>query len=189
MGALEEEAPGATAEEPEKEMASLTWSTDGLYLSSLELQAEMKEQIDLMAVKRDNETVTFGLDSGAAVTIIPRSSCVDYPLIAPKEDITYTAAGGQQIADEGSRHIFVKPPKEAPRCIRARVGNVRKALLAVADLTDTGHRVTFDDDFGLVEHKKSGSTLYCPKARRVFEAQLPVIPYAQVPNDLGQVRR
>ena len=89
------------------------------------------------------KTQRFGVDSGAAVTAIPRSTAADYPTAKDGAGASYLSATGQPIADEGQRSLLVEVAGVV-RGIRARVTPVRRPLLSVYDLGATGHRVVFE---------------------------------------------
>ena len=62
------------------------------------------------------------------------------------------------IQDEGLRVLQTKAgPNSPPRRLRTRKADVRKPLLAVADLIDTGHAVLFDSSGSYAMHKKTKS--------------------------------
>lgn len=153
---LEEDHEGHDHGEPEGE----NWDADGLYLTSLDLVCE-PGVVTLASVEKQEpalgrERIRFGLDSGAAVAIIPKDACLDYPVSRGSEHATYTAAGGAIIEDEGERCVFVKPVDGGRvRGIRARVGDVKKPLMAVSDLRSTGHEVLLRQDGGEVKNLRS----------------------------------
>ena len=93
-----------------------------------------------------HELVTWGIDSCAATTVIPKSVAGDYPLY--EDDLAgryFTAASGNKIRDEGARLVtglFQKGPK---RAIAARVCNTKRPLLAVGELTESNSGVLFSN--------------------------------------------
>ena len=47
--------------------------------------------------------------------------------------------------------------KEGSRCaIRMQVTDINKSLMSVSRICDTGHKVTFDSEGGVIEHIESG---------------------------------
>jgi hypothetical protein len=152
---------------------------DGMCLSSVCLDLDGVEAIDSLG-----ERVTLGIDSGAAVTIVPRGVCTDYPLQPndrSKVHGGYRAANGQMILDEGSRMLFYKDGSDT-RVIRARVGDVSKGLISVSEMIDCGHRVVFDSDGCYAVHKKTGKTTTFKRRNKVFEIDVDVVPYAMAPD-------
>jgi len=176
-------APGL--QEPEGEA---TYSCDGLYLASLDLVSDTasEEALEISALETPREKLRVGLDSGAAVTIVPMTVAEDYPLETSAKPTQYCAAGGAMIGDQGMRRIGLKQPDGGVRLIRVRVGKVKKALMAVSDCVATGHRVTFDEGGAEVMHKKTGSKLFFPLTKKVYESEFEILPYAELKAFLGK---
>ena len=68
--------------------------------------------------------LTLGIDSSAAVTIIPSSNCNDYPLVKSSYSKSggYTrASNGAKIYDEGCRENFFRSDTGDTRGLRSRV--------------------------------------------------------------------
>ena len=125
----------------------------------------------------------MGIDSGAAVTILPRDKCTDYPLMETSgSHPNYKAANGDTIYDEGARTVFFAAG-DRTRALRARVGKVSKGLISVAEMVDCGHMVVFDGDESYAIHKGTGAKTIFRRRNKVFEVDLDVLPYAQVPAD------
>ncbi len=154
--------------------------------------------LSLHSLDSHRERVTLGIDSGAAVTIVPRGVCTDYPL-QPNERSRvhggYRAANGQMIYDEGTRVLYFKDNGHT-RAIRARVGDVSKGLVSVAEMVECGHRVVFDADASYAVHKETGKKTYFKKRNKVYEIDVDVMPYAttpgngpRYPNGVGHARQ
>ena len=126
------------------------------------------------------EKLTMGIDSGAAVTIIPRSVCTDYPLVstaASRAGASYFAANGQRIADEGNREVFFTQGRgEKPRGMRAHVGDVRKGLICVAEMVDQGYEVHFGPNGHYAQ--RGADRVDFVRRNNVFEVEFEVVPYA-----------
>ena len=131
------------------------------------------------------EKVTYGIDSCAAVTISKPDVAADYPLRKDTRN-TYRTANGSTVTDDGSRHIFVKNGGHALGCLRTRVGQVSRNLMAVVDLVDTGHRVVFerdgDRDVSRATHKATGRSFPLRRAKRIYEADFEVQPFSRSPS-------
>ena len=90
--------------------------------------------------------VTIGVDSGAGVTIWPKNLCSDYPTKkTAKTGERYAPAGKntKAIVNEGERLLKVVLPDSEERALRTQVGDVRKPLVAVSEMSDAGHDVHF----------------------------------------------
>ena len=104
-------------------------------------------------VKKDDTKISFGIDSGAAATTLPKDWCTDYPLEKVGIGKGYYSASGEAIPDLGRRRLVVTT------AVRARVTKVRRALIRGYDMRLTGHQVVFDMEDGVdmsyVLHKKT----------------------------------
>ena len=90
----------------------------------------------------------------------------------------YTAANGESIYDEGKREVCIQGDGSEVRILRTRVGDVRKGLLSVAGLIDTGHVVIFDSEGSVIRHKTTGKTTAMKRVNDVFEVEFDVVPFA-----------
>ena len=127
---------------------------------------------------RGGRKVRFGVDSGAAATVIQSVVCSDYP-INRKQKKTFRTASSTTLETEGRRTLGL-----ADGClVRADVAkDLSKNLMAVAHLCDSGHRVVFDNEEGyFAKHKKTGRKMGFQRLGNVFNVELEVVPFAQAP--------
>ena len=87
--------------------------------------------------------VSFGIDSGAAATTLPKDWCTDYPLEKVGIGKVYYSASGEAIPDLGRRRLVVTTAGSV-KAVRVRVTKVRRALISVYDMCLAGHRAVFD---------------------------------------------
>ena len=91
-----------------------------------------------------NELVTWGIDSCAATTVIPKDMAKGFPLyVDGLAGRFFKAASGHRIQDEGAKILtgsFALGPK---RGIAARVCDTKRPLMAVGELTEGGAGVLF----------------------------------------------
>ena len=125
----------------------------------------------------DHETVRFGVDSGAAVTIMRSDECLDYPILADGTTVKYKTANGGAVPDEG-RRVLVVDTDNGPRVLRTRVGAVTKNLLSVADLVDANRTVVFDAAGSFAKNKTTGALVPFKRRNSVFETDLVVRPFS-----------
>jgi hypothetical protein len=129
----------------------------------------------------------MGIDSGAAVTVLPRNLCADYPL-APNEasvrGVAYRAANGAAVKDEGTRTIQVRTSSGTTRHMRARVCDVTKGLMSVAEMVDANHTVVFSPDRSFARHNATGEISEFRRRNNVFELDLQVLPYVGPTTEL-----
>ncbi|CAK0840427.1 unnamed protein product, partial [Prorocentrum cordatum] len=146
----------------------------GLFLAAL----------DLSTMSSSCETVRFGINSGAAVTAIPRSLGTDYPIAEKPSGAQYLSATGEPIPDEGQRKLMVQTGG-ALRGIRARVMGVRRPLLSVLDLVKSGRRVVFEqgqrgNDISHAVHIESGKTVRFARRQRTWDVDVSIVPAKEV---------
>ena len=104
---------------------------------------------ELCSMEEEYTEVEATLDSGAAICIMPKEMCGDYPIMeseASRAGVSYTAVGGQQIHDEGDRVLNAKVGGAGNyRSVRCKVGRVRKMLLAAAKIVNKGHTIVLSN--------------------------------------------
>ena len=118
----------------------------------------------------DYTTVTFGVDSGAAVTILKTDECTDYPLDDSLRR-EFKAANKTILRTDGRRAVDLVHGG----LIKAEVGNVSKNLMSVADLEDAGFHVQFSGEgqrFAL--HRATGKKFTFKRRGRVYDLELMV---------------
>ena len=141
-----EEQSGMFTEDPE-EIYTLDWNQDALKL-------------------------VFGVDSGAAVTILKTDECSSYPLdTSVKRE--FKAANKTMLKTEGRRNIDLV----SGGLIRAEVGNVSKNLMSVADLEDAGFHVQFSGEGQRYAiHRETGQKFSFVRRGRVYDLEVAVQP-------------
>ena len=147
----------------------------GLYLTSLEKvsDCECTGCLELNALSGVQDTVTFGIDSGAALTMMRKQECQQFRITPTAESSRgeeCRAASGHHIRFEGGRRLMIAGDDGKPRILRTHVGNITKNLMAASDLVDSGHKIVLDDQDCYIEHKASGKITPIYRRHRVFEA-------------------
>ena len=178
-----------SAEEPEQEI-----EVSGLV--SLSMLSKFQKQsssasVPMNSLNEGPRKVSIGVDSGAGVTIWPKSLCSDYPTRASeasKAGVQYAGAGAgsRAIKNEGERVMKLQLAGGDQRAMRTAVGEVRKPLLAVSGMVDAGHDVHFlasGESFAV--HKETGTITKFVRRRGVFEIDAVVPEFSG--ND-GQAR-
>ena len=127
----------------------------------------------------------MGVDSGASISMLPKGVFTDYPLVANKREITYMSATNHPVKDLGGRALVgFTPDTEVARGIRFRVGDIRKPLMAAAEMVDAGHKVVFDKEGGkdvsYALHKATGQYTKFTRAGNVYNLDLVVMPFSEV---------
>ena len=129
--------------------------------------------------------VRFGIDSGAAATVMRSEECGDYPI--DFEEVTYRAANDTTLVTIGRRRLECT----SGACVRTEVaqeGKLSKNLMCLVELVDTGHHVEFDLETGYrATHKATGHVWEFTRRGKVFDIDFDIKPYAQtVPHGRGQ---
>ena len=133
----------------------------------------VRELAGMSLADNGSRRVVFGVDSGASRTVMREEDCGDYP-VDPKFAATYMSACKQSLRTRGRRSLVCRNGDR----LRAEVGPISKNLLAVAELCDTGHRVTFDNETGYeAVHKASGRSLRFDRVGNVFNMSFDILPY------------
>jgi hypothetical protein len=113
-------------------------------------------------VDDSDREITFTVDSGACVTVVP----LDHPAARGyrvhqdgKSGATYGTAmkGGKKIVDQGKRVLQTKVVGSGlPMRLDTRKADVSKPLLAVCQMVDANHTVLFDSSGSYAINKRTG---------------------------------
>ena len=129
-----------------------------------------------------DSSLKIGIDSCAAVSVIPEGLV---PGKIHRDDQTgtrYRAANGTPIYDLGRQEIFGRLDGDgAVKGLKFRVAQVGRPLLSVADLVEKGKRVTFElDDSGRnissIVDRRTDESLPIGFRNRTFEISMTVAP-------------
>ena len=108
------------------------------------------------------EEIEATIDSGAAVCAFPSNLCVEIPLKAceaSRNGVHFKTASGERVPHQGMRTIECITESNLVRKLTGAVTGVKKVLLAVSRLTETGHYVHFNSNGGYIENKTDGSKI------------------------------
>ena len=87
----------------------------------------------------------------------PTNLCKEIPL--SRNGVHFKTASGERVAHEGMRTIECITESNLIRRLTGAVTGVKKVLLAVSRLTETGHYVHFTSTGGYIENKTDGSRI------------------------------
>ena len=124
-------------------------------------------------------TVTVGVDSGAAATVIPAKQFMDYPLVPndrSRAGVPYYTASGGEVKDYGTRNL-VGSIDGVRKGLRASAADVTKALASVADMVDQGHVVVFSSGRSFAYNTTTKEAIEFTRCNKVFEFQMEVEQY------------
>ena len=96
----------------------------------------------------------FGIDSGAAVTVIGQHVAPDYPARAGLKR-TLRAANGAAIPEYGCKRLVIGGAW-GQGIVKAGAPGVSKNLLSVSQLVDGGNEVIFRPNGAFIRHTKTG---------------------------------
>jgi hypothetical protein len=108
------------------------------------------------------EEIEATVDSGSAVCAFPSNLCVEIPLKAceaSRNGVHFKTASGERVPHQGMRTIECITEGNLIRKLTGAVTGVKKVLLAVSRLTETGHYVHFTSTGGYIENKTDGSRI------------------------------
>ena len=129
----------------------------------------------LMEATSKKEELRFGVDSGAALTVIRPDVATDYPVVNRCKRVL-RAADGQAILDLGNKEITLKDGY-GHRIVRTAVADVSKNLLSVAQLVDAGHEVIFSPKKSVIRHLQTGRVKEIERTNGVYEVSYQMEPY------------
>ena len=143
------------------------------------------DSLAVHAVGIQKEKVRFGVDSGAALTVVQKHTGADYPLQKSVNRKVMRAANGEVIPDLGSRDLaVVGHSASGDQCqfLRATVAPVSKNLLSVSALVDAGHEVVFGPSESYYRHQKTGKKKNFQRINGVYELELELEPFSSAPE-------
>ena len=123
---------------------------------------------DVAEIRKDrsDRKLTFRVDSGATVTVVPRKhkAARGYKTWRDRKYGYFygTAAKGKKVMDEGLRVLKTKAGQDPQESflLKTRCVDVENPLLSVIDLLKSGHAVMFDENRSFAIHKKLDVNTY-----------------------------
>jgi len=176
---------------------------DALFINSVEVTEEVLRGVGATAemilkmktlgyigdrTEKGRQKMVWSVDSGAAVTIVPKSIGVDYPIEDQGNGVVYKDASGGDVHDEGTRMLIGKMKsgsRKVTKGIRTRVGNVTRGLLSVCEVVNVGGEVHFTAGRCWIK-RPSGDEVDFVKNGRVFELEMEVLPYSEAKDVLAK---
>ena len=128
-----------------------------------------------MAVESETGELRFGVDSGAALTVVRSDVAMDYPVVGARRR-SLRAANGQAIPNIGNKEITLKD-SQGHRIVKTAVAGVSKNLLSVSQLVDTGHEVIFSPKKSVIRNLQTGRVKEIERTNGVYEVSYQMEPY------------
>ena len=107
-------------------------------------------------VRPSQERLDLTVDSGAAVSALPRDAAQGYPTTEDREPKTYTSASGHAVPTLGSKRTVLCFQNGKTGTVEFDVMDVPKPLLSVSKIIQKGYRVIFDTNGSYIENKING---------------------------------
>ena len=130
--------------------------------------------------KCKGRTLVLTIDSGASENVIGKDAVPECPLrpsAGSMAGVTYVTANGTEMPNRGEQRVRVLTREGAACELRMQVTDVRKPLMSVARICDTGHKVVFTSDGGEIIDIKSGQVTKFDRVDDVYrlEVTLPAV--------------
>ena len=118
----------------------------------------------------------FGVDSGAAVTVVGKDVAPDYPSRKGAARVLW-AANGAAIPEYGHKRLVVRGDWGCG-IVRASTAGVSKNLLSVSQLVDAGNEVVFRPQGAYIHHLRTGRHMPLARTNGVFELAVDLEPFS-----------
>ena len=125
----------------------------------------------------------FGIDSGAALTVIGWHVAPYYPSRAGLKR-TLRAANGAAIPVYGCKRLVIGGAW-GQGIVKAAAG-VSKNRLSVSQLVDAGNEVIFRPDGAFIRHTKTGRLMPLIRRNGVFELEVALSPFKKLNSQMRQ---
>ena len=126
------------------------------------------------------ELIRIIVDSGASDTVMPKTMCSDIPVresAGSKAQMSYAAASGKPIYNEGERELLVMTEHGQERRLVMQVCDVNKCLLSVSKSNKAGNMVILDGDDSYIVNKYTGEEVKLHQDNGVFVMYAWVRPF------------
>ena len=129
-------------------------------------------------IEPDKTKLAITIDSGAAESVINENHA---PMIktraseGSRRGIEYVNANGATMPNRGEKLMPVKAENGLECLLRMQITDVKRALLSVAKVCDSGHEVTFRKDGGCITHLESGKTFNFMRVDGVYRMEMDVM--------------
>ena len=122
------------------------------------------------------ETVTFGVDPGAELTVIGQATATGYPKNGHQSVKAMRDCTGKPVEDLGSKNLVLKGPLGMTYAATT-VAPVQKNPLSVAAMIDAGHEVVFRKSGSYIRNIKTGRWHSLRRVRNTYEVDFRLEPY------------
>jgi hypothetical protein len=148
-------------------------AVSNLHEDELECQA-------CFALGAPQERIDITIDSGASTHALPIRCAPEYEMQEASVPKEYTAASGKKIPRLGHKKVKLDFMDGRQGDVNFEVLDVTKALLSVASMVKTGHRVVFDQESAggsYIEKKSTGERWKIFERNNVYVMPTWVAPF------------
>ena len=121
------------------------------------IKHERENRVEINAID-NNRFIELTIDSGAAETVTGKDQLPQFKTLSNPNDerTSYVLPSGAELKHNGEKRVNIVTEEGSKCTIRMQVTDINKSLMSVSRICDTGHRVTFDSDGGVIEHIETG---------------------------------
>ena len=98
--------------------------------------------------------------------------CPLLPSAGSKAGVKYVTANGTEMPNRGEQRVRVQTKEGAMCMLKMQVTDVRKPLMSVAKICDTGHKVTFSSHGGEIIDLKTGDITKFDRVDDVYRLEV-----------------
>ena len=167
-------------ESTDEEMEGISVRLKGIVLDDW----DQTDKVFITALDKTIERVTFGIDSGAAVTVITDATAQDYPREDDGTKLKMRDCQGNVVKDLGRKTLGLRPTTAGGRLrfATATVAPVKKNLMAVSSLVDAGHEVIFRPGGSFFRNLETGEQVEIKRLGGTYDVTFTLEPYAEMPS-------
>ena len=175
-GRRQRAAPTQPMAEPEAAMGGL-WLASLTAVAVSEQRCETSPAAEIMSLEGHAvERITFGVDSGAALTVIGKDVAAECPGVQGHVR-RMTDCQGNPVVNLGQKDLALRGPT-GRSFARVTVASVAKNLLSVSSLLKTGHEVVFSSGKSYIQHLKTDARQPIVEKNGVCEVSYDLSPCA-----------
>ena len=86
-----------------------------------------------------------------------------------KTGVKYSTANGEEVDNEGEKHMLVCSVEGVSRGVVAQVTDVTKPLLSVSKMVKSGHQVVFDSEGSYIKDKATGEVMNLEEVNGLYK--------------------
>ena len=127
--------------------------------------------------KKQAKKLVITIDSGAAESVINEEHAPmiqTTPSQGSRSGVEYVNANGATMPNRGEKYIPIKTENGSECTVRMQVTDVKRTLLSVGRVCDTGHEVIFHKNGGFIRDVKTGKTFDFKRVAGVYRMEVDI---------------